>query len=210
MSKKSSIYNEEFEHYINNSIVSLFPDLEGTPGKHILFKVNSGPGCNGRDLLNKCQFKGVCINPSLPKATSLQQETEINNGSFKFKGVVLRNLAINAMTCYAKWISMSLGTLTFGLMVYGGVCPDSGITLENALESTSDKASNKAFMPLKNKYLNQRHNLFLHYKQYVSKRDIISLQSSLVLLHNSNQLKLKLNYSKNNLQLSVKQFIVFT
>jgi hypothetical protein len=60
----------------------------------------------------------------------MQQETDINNGPFK--GVVQRNLAKIAMTCYAKGITMSRGTSTFGLIVYGGVCPDSGVTLKNA------------------------------------------------------------------------------
>ena len=80
------------------------------------------------------------IYPGLPNATSVQQETDINYGPFK--GVVWRNLAKIATTCYAKGITMSLGTSTFGLIVYGGVCPDSGVRLENALKSTFDDASN--------------------------------------------------------------------
>jgi hypothetical protein len=35
---------EEFEHYIDNGIVLLYPDLEETPGKCILLKVDSGHG----------------------------------------------------------------------------------------------------------------------------------------------------------------------
>jgi hypothetical protein len=109
-------------------------------GKHILLKVNSGPGHNGQDLLNKCQFRGVYIYPGLPNATSLQQEKDINYGLFK--GVVWRNLAKNTATCLAKGITMFLGTSTFGMIVHGGVCPDSVIMLENAMESTFDKVSN--------------------------------------------------------------------
>ena len=55
---------------------------------------------------------------------------------------VRRNLAKIATTCYAKGITMSLGTSIFGLIVYGGVCPDSGVILENALEGTSDNTPN--------------------------------------------------------------------
>jgi hypothetical protein len=59
MNEKGGMKDKEFERYINNSIVPLFSDLEDTPGKCILLKVESGPGCNGRDLLNKCQFRDV-------------------------------------------------------------------------------------------------------------------------------------------------------
>jgi hypothetical protein len=104
--EKGGMEDTEFECYINNSIVPLFPDLEDMPGKRILHKVNSGPGRNGQDLINKCWFRGVYIYPSLPNSTSVQQEMDINYGPFK--GVVWRNLAKIAMTCYAKGFTMSL------------------------------------------------------------------------------------------------------
>ncbi len=112
--------NEGFERNIDNSIVTLFPDHEDMPGNCILLKIESGRGCNLRDLLNKCWFRGVYIYPSLPKSTPMQQETDINFYG-PFKSVVWRNLAKIAMTCYAKEITMSLETTTFGLIVYGGV-----------------------------------------------------------------------------------------
>ncbi len=112
--------NEEFECYINNSIVPFFPNLEDMPGNCILLKVESGRGCNLWDLLNKCWFRGVYIFPDLPNSTSMQQEMDINFYG-PFKGVIWRNLAKIAMTCYTKEITMSLGTSTFGLIVYGGV-----------------------------------------------------------------------------------------
>jgi hypothetical protein len=138
MNEKDGMKDDEFEHYINNSIIPLFPILEVTPGKRILLKVDNSPGCNGQDLLNNCQFRGVYIYPGLPNVTSVKQEADINYGPLK--GIVWRNLAKNAMTCYAKGIAISLGILEFGLIVCSGVCPDSGITLENAFESTFDRA----------------------------------------------------------------------
>ena len=140
MKKKGGMNDEKFERYVGNSIVPLFPDLEDVPGKRILLKVDSGPGLNGRDLLNKCRFRGIFIYPGLPNATSMQQKMDINYGPFK--GVVRRNLAKIATTCYAKGITMFLGTSTFGLILYGGVCPDSGVILENVLESTFNNVSN--------------------------------------------------------------------
>jgi hypothetical protein len=71
----------------------------------------------------------------------VQQETDINYGPLK--SVVWRNLAKILMTCYAIWITMLfLGTSTSGLIVYCGVCPDSGISLENVLGNTFNKVSN--------------------------------------------------------------------
>jgi hypothetical protein len=82
--------DKEFDKYINNSIVPLYPDLEDTPGKGVLLKVDSSLGCNGRDLLNKARFRGVYLFPGLPNATSMQQETDIYYGPFK--SVVHSNL----------------------------------------------------------------------------------------------------------------------
>jgi len=50
MNEKGSMNDEEFERYVNNSIVPLIPDLEDTPGKCILLKVDSSSGHNGQDL----------------------------------------------------------------------------------------------------------------------------------------------------------------
>jgi hypothetical protein len=120
MNGKGGMNNEEFERYIDNSIVPLFPDLEDTPGKCILLKVDSNRGWNWCDLLNKCWFRGVHIYHGLPNSTSMQQEMDINIYG-PFKGVVQRNLVKIAMTCYAKGITMSLATFTFRLIVYSGV-----------------------------------------------------------------------------------------
>jgi hypothetical protein len=119
MNGKGGMNNEEFECYFDNSIVTLFPNLEDTPGYCILLKVETGCGCNLWDLLNKCWFRGVYIYPGLPNFTSMQQEIDIKFCG-PFNGVVWRNLAKITMTCYAKEITTSLGTSTFGLIVYGG------------------------------------------------------------------------------------------
>ncbi len=59
MNGKGDMNNKEFERYIDNSIVPLFPDLEDMSGKCILLKVDSSRDCNWRDLLNKSWFRGV-------------------------------------------------------------------------------------------------------------------------------------------------------
>ena len=59
MNEKGGMTDDEFEKYVDNSIVPLYPDLEDTPGKCVLLKVDSGPGRNGRELLMKCRFRGL-------------------------------------------------------------------------------------------------------------------------------------------------------
>ena len=49
MNEKGGMNDEEFDKYIDNSIVPLYPDLEDTQGKRVLLKVDSGLGRNGRD-----------------------------------------------------------------------------------------------------------------------------------------------------------------
>ncbi len=72
LNEKGSMNDEEFDKYINNSIVPLDPDLEDMPGKQVLLKVDSGPGRNRRGLLNKARFQGVYLFPGLPNTTSVQ------------------------------------------------------------------------------------------------------------------------------------------
>jgi hypothetical protein len=59
LNEKGGMNNREFDKYIDNSIVLLYPDFEDTPGKRVLLKVDSGTGRNRRDLLNKARFRGV-------------------------------------------------------------------------------------------------------------------------------------------------------
>ncbi len=53
--------DKKFSHYIGYSVLPLFPDLEDTPEKRVLLKVDSGPGQNWKDLMNKAQVRGIYI-----------------------------------------------------------------------------------------------------------------------------------------------------
>ena len=64
MNEKGGVADVKFEKYIDNSIIPLYPDLEDTPGKRVLLKVDSGPGRNGREFLVKCRFRGRDITPA--------------------------------------------------------------------------------------------------------------------------------------------------
>ena len=56
MNEKGGMNDDEFDKYINNSIVSLFADLKDVPGKCVLLKVDSGPRRNGTALPLKVRF----------------------------------------------------------------------------------------------------------------------------------------------------------
>ncbi len=138
--QEGGMNDDEFNKYIDNSIVPLFPNLEDVPSKCVLLKVDSGPGRNGTALLLKAPFQGVYLYPGLPNATSVQQKTDINY--CQFKSVVRTNLKNIASTCFRKRINVPLKASTFGLICYSGVCPDLGVVLENALQAAFNTASN--------------------------------------------------------------------
>ena len=103
-------------------------------------EVDSSPGSNGWDLMLKARFRGVYINPGLPNATSVQQETDVSYEPFK--NVVSDNLKRIGLAYFAKLKTMKLGQSTFGLIVYGGICPLSGIVCRNAVDKAFDVALN--------------------------------------------------------------------
>ena len=142
MNEKGGMTDDEFEQFIENSICPLYPDMEDTPGKRVLLKVDSGPGRNGKELLMKCRFCGLYIYPGLPNATSVQQETDINYGPFK--SIVRDNLKRISSAFYAAGEVIPLGVSTFGLIVYGGTLPvgKTLLTCRNALDDTFDVTSN--------------------------------------------------------------------
>jgi hypothetical protein len=51
-----------------------------------------------------------------------------------FKSVVRSNLKNIATVCFSAKKLMKLGPSTFGLIVYGGVCPISKVACENAVD----------------------------------------------------------------------------
>ena len=61
----------------------------------------------------------------------MQQETDRNYGLFK--KVVRRNLAALATSCYAQKKPIRLSVSTFGLVIYGGVCPQTSVVCKDAV-----------------------------------------------------------------------------
>jgi hypothetical protein len=105
-----------------------------------LLKVDSGQGRNCAAMLIKAKFKGLYIYPGLPNATAVHQETDQSYGLFKL--VLRTSLNQIAMVCHMAGKMMKLGMLTFGLIVYSGKCPESGVMCQNAMDLTFDRESN--------------------------------------------------------------------
>ena len=128
--------DEEFKKYIDNSIVPIYPDHEDTPGKR------TARGRNGRELLIKCQYRGLCIYPGLPNATFVHQEMDHNYGTFK--SVVCDNLKKISSAFFAAGLPISMNTSTCGLFNYGSTIPVGMLTItcQYALAETLDVASN--------------------------------------------------------------------
>ncbi len=81
--------NEEFERYIDNSIVPLFPDLENTPGKCILLKVDSGRieiGGTCSTSVGSGVFTSTLACPTLPLCSRRQTLTSMVCSRVSFGG----------------------------------------------------------------------------------------------------------------------------
>jgi len=144
MNEKGGMNDEEFHNhkYLNNTIYSLFPDMEDVPGKRVLLKVDSGPGRNCMDLLFEARFHGLYIFPGLPNATALQQEIDHNYGPFK--GVIRQNLDAIVLRCFTQKVPISLPASTIGLIVFVGVCPQTGVVCKDAVAEAFSVESNLA------------------------------------------------------------------
>jgi hypothetical protein len=130
----------EFFCYIVNVICALYPDMADVEGSCVVLKVDSGPGRWGRKLMLMARFRGLYIYPLVPNATSVQQEKNVSYGPFK--GVVRKNLERIALACHAAGKSIRVGQSTFGMIVYGGICPVSGVECRNALKEKFCVSSN--------------------------------------------------------------------
>ncbi len=83
---------EEFEKYIFNRIVPLYPNALDVPGKRVLIKIDRGPGRNNNEVMcARLQNLGIYLYPGVPNTTAVSQETDLGYG--KFKSGIWQNLA---------------------------------------------------------------------------------------------------------------------
>ena len=73
----------EFEQYVMNSMLPLYPKTRDRPGHHLLLKCDRNPGRLQIELLAKLRFLGVYLYPCVPNTTAVTQETDQTYGMFK-------------------------------------------------------------------------------------------------------------------------------
>lgn len=91
LNEKGGMDEIEFEKYVKNSIITLYPDACDLPGKRVLIKVDSGPGRLNTELLAELRLLGFYLYPGVPNTTAVTQETDRNYRPFK--GQFRSNLA---------------------------------------------------------------------------------------------------------------------
>jgi hypothetical protein len=74
--EKRWIDEVEFEKYLLNCIVPLYPDAKNMPGHRVLLKDHSGPGRMNIRLLTKLRCLGFVLYPCVPNTTHVTQETD--------------------------------------------------------------------------------------------------------------------------------------
>ena len=127
MNAKGGMDDEEFEKYVFNSIVPLYPNAEDKPGKRVMIKVDSGPGRMAKRLLARLRLLGFILYPGVPNTTAVSQETDRNYGPFKTQ--FRKNLALVVDERIRKKKSVSLQPWLVVLIVFGGADPETKYTV---------------------------------------------------------------------------------
>jgi hypothetical protein len=94
--EKGGMDNDEFEKYIMNSIVPLYPHARNRPGHRVMLKVDSGLGRMNLDLLAKLRRLGFILYPCVPNMTHVTQETDQLYGAFKTQFLKNLDLMVDA------------------------------------------------------------------------------------------------------------------
>jgi hypothetical protein len=81
--EKGGMDDEEFEKYLLNLIMPLYPNAKDKQGKHVILKADSGPGTTNLSLLTKLRLLGFVLYPCMPNTMHVTQETNQNYGPFK-------------------------------------------------------------------------------------------------------------------------------
>jgi len=80
---KAGMDTEEFEKYLTNRIMTLYPDAKDVEGKRVAVIVDSGPGRLNTKLLARMRINGFYLIPGVPNTTHVTQATDRNYGWFK-------------------------------------------------------------------------------------------------------------------------------
>lgn len=140
MNEKAGMNAFEFDKHITNSMLPLFPDAEDTERKHVILKVDSGPGRMNIDVLAKLRLQGFYVVPGAPNTTGKTQETDQNYGPFK--GSCRCNVRVLTQARFEK--GMTIHVTDLPLLVFGGNCPQTGIALRDSFSDAFSLEANLA------------------------------------------------------------------
>ena len=130
MNTKGGMDDCEFEKYMMNSLVALYPDARDEEGLRVLVKVDSGPGRLNPQLLARLRLMGFYLYPGVPNTTAVTQETDRNYGPFKSQ--FRKNLDLVVQRRIKAKVSVSLQPWLVGFIVFGGLDPETNELLEES------------------------------------------------------------------------------
>jgi len=152
--EKGGMDSEEFEKYVMNSIVPLYPHARNQRGKRVMLKVDSGPGRMNLNLLARLTHLEFILYPCVPNTTHVTQETDQLYGPFKTQ--FLENLDLICNVRLQKNVSLSLQPKFMGLPLFGGIDTKTSCNIEvSAFEQAftkwcSNKGRSNSCMPARN------------------------------------------------------------
>jgi hypothetical protein len=130
MNEKGGMNTYEFEEYLKNSLVTLYPDAADVPGRRVLLKADSGPGRKNTELMAYLRVRGFYFIPGLPNSTHVTQEMELLFG--QLKSVFCNNLEKLTRGCLQRNLSIPSSAEIVGLLLFGGsYFPDENDTDED-------------------------------------------------------------------------------
>lgn len=138
MNEKAGMNSVELPKYVSNSILPLYPDIEDTPGKRVILKLDSGPGRMNIEMLASLRLKGLYIIPGVPNSTSITQETDQNYGPFK--SAFRSNIRTLAQARFDK--SLTVAVIDLPLLVFGGKCSKTQVDLVDAFNKAFSNQAN--------------------------------------------------------------------
>jgi hypothetical protein len=132
LNTKGGMDDDEFKHYVLNSILPLYPNTRDKPGHRLLLKCDSGPGRLQIELLAQLRYLGVYLYPCVPNTTAVTQETDRTYGKFKSQYRANLELLVDELVKQDKTVSVPQHK--HGLLVFGGVDVDTGLEIPSAFE----------------------------------------------------------------------------
>jgi len=164
MNAKGGMNKDEFEEYVKNSLVTLYPDAADAPRKRVLLKADSGPGRKNTDLMAYLRVRGFYFIPGLPNSTHVSQEMELLIGELKSSFYL--NLEQLTRGCLEHNRPVPSGVEIVGLLLFGGLF-DYGLGAFDEFINAVQKAGSNdkiqryfekiGFAPFTRAYLNNKH-----------------------------------------------------